>query len=766
MGVLTRVVYDIDTTPPAQVTGVSATAQSTSAIRVAWSATTDTGGSSLAGYRVTRATSSGGTYSQVGSDLSTASLALDDSGLSSSTQYFYRVYAFDGNGNQSVASATVNATTQTPATVRSALFVNTTGSSWDRGVITSLPTNFGAGEFTFEMWVKPTVRSFATLSEGSATQRTAWAANDPTPYSASNWWYHGNFLLDGHNNSSSNLAGTFSIQIYGSGRVRWLFNDGAPELTSGSTRTGGLHAVQAATTSSAASIVNGSWHKITCRRRFTGSSGSTLELFVDGILIGSTTSTVRTNMATAYWNSWTGFPSAQQGWYFAAEKQAAVGVISQWEDYVGGIAEMPFWSIARSDTDVTTNYASALNGSETGLIGYFPWSNSSGNWVDTIGAKTIVPFNLDSTARSSDGPTLSSPSGSLVHGQSFTVTGTGFGTKSPAAPLLWDNCSHGQPTSARYSATFPSSAGAGLNMDYYVPGTGSVPSVALPHANITRVLAGVQRDNGPDGGWNTGFSRGVSYVQDKPFYCYYLTRNSPSYFYDSSAENYKIWHWDEGAGPYATITDGYAEVKNFTSANSNPAYKRGTGTYNMQEPDVLGNGGTQYMGVASGATLGNKWISHEWFWGCSKTSSGFAYLIADNASTSLGGSAVKPTSGNVRLQNVAISKMAFWYHGLTIPSGGSTHYAQVGGYARYNTGTGSWRMYADVYMDDTWSRVVATDSATYDSSTIVVPQPPTAWSGTSITCTCNKGRLSSGTVHLWVFDSNNARQYIGPRTMT
>lgn len=111
MSVLSRVFFDPDITAPSTPGGVSATALSTSTIRIAWSACTDTGGSGLSGYRVLRSTTSGGTYTQIGSDLSTASLVFDDTTLSAGQQRFYRVVAFDGNANVSANSATVNATT-------------------------------------------------------------------------------------------------------------------------------------------------------------------------------------------------------------------------------------------------------------------------------------------------------------------------------------------------------------------------------------------------------------------------------------------------------------------------------------------------------------------------------------------------------------------------------------------------------------------------------------------------------------------------------
>lgn len=112
MSTLSRVIFNPDTTPPTTPGSVTATALSQTAIRITWAASTDTGGSGLAGYRVYRSTTSTGTYSQIGSDLTTASLSYDDTSLSAGTTRFYRIVAFDGNANASSQSSTASATTQ------------------------------------------------------------------------------------------------------------------------------------------------------------------------------------------------------------------------------------------------------------------------------------------------------------------------------------------------------------------------------------------------------------------------------------------------------------------------------------------------------------------------------------------------------------------------------------------------------------------------------------------------------------------------------
>jgi glucose/arabinose dehydrogenase len=92
-----------DVTPPSVPTGLSATAASTTAIDLAWIASTDNVG--VAGYRVFRN----------GTQVATPTTnSYQDSGLTPATTYTYTVSAVDAAGNASAQSASAAATTQSP----------------------------------------------------------------------------------------------------------------------------------------------------------------------------------------------------------------------------------------------------------------------------------------------------------------------------------------------------------------------------------------------------------------------------------------------------------------------------------------------------------------------------------------------------------------------------------------------------------------------------------------------------------------------------
>lgn len=294
-----------------------------------------------------------------------------------------------------------------PAFANSMRFVQNAANDSEFGLQTSIPSAFGSGEFTFELWMKPD-NSFpvGAVVPGTAGQRTNWSNVDEQPYSSSGWWFSGNFLLDGHNNNSF-ANGTFSLQFYGGGRVRWSFGDGQ------NAGPGGHWSVQAYPANTTPSLLDGSWHQVTCVRRWDGGSGAILELWVDGSLIATETTPVRTNMASAYWANWSGFPFAGDGWFYGAEKQAAVGQISQYEDYKGLIDEMRFWNRAKTPQELQNDWYKAVIGNEPGLVGRYTFSNIGGTSTCNAlgGANCINLSGTDSGNWSTEGaPVGAAPS--------------------------------------------------------------------------------------------------------------------------------------------------------------------------------------------------------------------------------------------------------------------------------------------------------------------------------------------------------------------
>ena len=91
-----------DTTAPSIPSGLTATAAGCGTINLAWTASIDTGGSGLAGYRVYR----GGVLLTT-----TTSTTFSAGSLAASTTYSFNVSAYDNSGNASTLSAPASATT-------------------------------------------------------------------------------------------------------------------------------------------------------------------------------------------------------------------------------------------------------------------------------------------------------------------------------------------------------------------------------------------------------------------------------------------------------------------------------------------------------------------------------------------------------------------------------------------------------------------------------------------------------------------------------
>jgi hypothetical protein len=101
-------------------------------------------------------------------------------------------------------------------------FFQNAAADHDYGRQSVIPAGFGSGEFTLELWIKPDhTLPVGPTTDGTPAQLFNWTACDNAPYSTGDWWYEGNFLLDGHNNGVF-ADGTFSLQFYGGGRLRWL----------------------------------------------------------------------------------------------------------------------------------------------------------------------------------------------------------------------------------------------------------------------------------------------------------------------------------------------------------------------------------------------------------------------------------------------------------------------------------------------------------------------------------------------------------------
>ena len=140
------VVNIVETTPPTDPTGLTATTVGSSQINLAWTASTDSGGSGLAGYRIERCMGvSCSTFVQIATPVPNS---YSNTGLLAWISYSYRVHAVDGANNVSLNYSNVASTTTQAAT----------------GLITAYGMNEGSG---------------TTLADASSSGHTGTLVNGP-----------------------------------------------------------------------------------------------------------------------------------------------------------------------------------------------------------------------------------------------------------------------------------------------------------------------------------------------------------------------------------------------------------------------------------------------------------------------------------------------------------------------------------------------------------------------------------------------------------
>lgn len=103
-----------DTSAPTAPSSLSVTSTTATTVALSWTGSTDSGGSSLAGYKIYRQKGSGANL-PVGT-VNSSTTAFTDQPLEPGQSYFYTIVAFDNAQNHSSASGSVNPTTSAVST--------------------------------------------------------------------------------------------------------------------------------------------------------------------------------------------------------------------------------------------------------------------------------------------------------------------------------------------------------------------------------------------------------------------------------------------------------------------------------------------------------------------------------------------------------------------------------------------------------------------------------------------------------------------------
>jgi hypothetical protein len=324
-------------------------------------------------------------------------------------------------------------------------------------------------------------------------------------------------------------------------------------------------------------------------------------------------------------------------------------------------------------------------------------------------------------------PAVSGANGTFDHKGTVTITGSGFGTKATAAPVIWDDAS-GSNILDKWDLATPNT-NSSYNLAYRAPMRG----ISLPHDHITKYIAGGHGGSGPQGGaqvimWK---KRTMTSYPQYSYVSWYQRSDDAWVFGDDN--NYKVFDFTRGFGGYDLPYNWYIEY------NPRPTSRTSGASWHILDDSS-----------DSLSTPANTW----WYGSAVNPMSGqWSKIEVEIKYTN-------QTDGFINLYENGVRKID--YKGRTDGYSDNVRSEGVGGYARMYSQANNWRYFADVYLDYSLARVVLANNANLSSATIIEPQVPTSWSSGSITFKVNLGKFKQGErAYVHVVDSTGARSATG-----
>ena len=330
-------------------------------------------------------------------------------------------------------------------------------------------------------------------------------------------------------------------------------------------------------------------------------------------------------------------------------------------------------------------------------------------------------FMLGAAAPAWAQPSVTNVTGTIADNQSVTITGSAFGTKATAAPLVFENFNDG------------------------------VLDPKLP----TRAGSVVFNDDNLRHPFSTKNAR--SDYKASGYYFGYDASTAPRWFVQYWFKLAPNWHW--GSSTFGGPDDGLANVKIFRMF---PAGERnysnvGYSVHGFTGGDVLRfveNGVQSYLGVNF----------REWF------SPG----VWHNVQVEYGeNSAPGATNGTMRLWVDGVLRDSTTTldtnHAADGPSVNKRPFI-IGLYDSWGPSDANvanmFAYYGDIYVDNSWARVELGDAPTYAGCRHRETMVPSAWSAGSITARVQQGSFAKGqTAYIYVVDASGRVNATGLRVV-
>ncbi len=328
-------------------------------------------------------------------------------------------------------------------------------------------------------------------------------------------------------------------------------------------------------------------------------------------------------------------------------------------------------------------------------------------------------------------------SGTFSHKNTVTVSGSGFGTKTTPAPVVWDDAA-GTDLSTLWSGWWPTAGTASYRMTYSTPIRGVTP----PHSHVTKYLTGAHGDSsGSNAGWNVAVWKDFTKSDGQVLYWSWYHRVDPAWVFGLGSPNdanFKTFGYSAQGSIYEMPNNWYSgyQPSNFVSTSATMCVgTNDDSSATFQSPDLNGHNAFWWDCVAN-ANPATGWVKSEMEFRIS-TTNGY----------------IKQWENGTLVVN---------YAGPTDKYPGTARSVGIGGYHRGYGNANNRRYFGDVYFDTTPARIILGNANTLAASTIREVQIPTAWTANSISFSVNLGKFTTGqSAYLFIVDPSGVSSATG-----
>lgn len=326
-------------------------------------------------------------------------------------------------------------------------------------------------------------------------------------------------------------------------------------------------------------------------------------------------------------------------------------------------------------------------------------------------------------------------SGQLVHNNSFSVAGPGFGTQSGGVAVRSIGGAAVGSLDSGWTGGWPSTSTPAVNNlgNQNVGFSPTGATIGAPHPYVSRIMTGCHYTSGVDSS-TADYNVMAYYTFTAPSfpYCFYIhhhERNDPNWVF-SGDNNYKFTDFTNTSTPYGlnewiTVCNGGGPPDTTTALQY--AFDPGSAPVSIEIPDANGHG-VFWGNGANPFNASNGWLDKE-------------MMVGVTSSTGFAGGYINHWESGTQLVN---------YVGRTDNMSGTTRCLAIGGYSRTYPHATNFRYFSDVFMyisatgTFTPSLCLVCNASTYAASTIRVPQVPNSWSDSTINFNFWKGILAGG----------------------